>query len=261
MKNRPLLKENPGIRNSGSTGMKTRAVIFDLFGTLVRQFPLEKFKTSLCKMSAAVGLDYQTFFDAWTGQTNIRRHTGSFPSFREEIAWICEQNNISPSEEGLTTAIQARYDFTRSILLPRSDAVSTLKALRSKGLLTGLISDCSKEVPELWSETPFHGLLDVTIFSCSVGMKKPDPAIFHLACDRLEVATNECFYIGDGFSNELSGARTCGMRSFLLLPPDEKTSESSTWEGLTWNGETLPSLGSVVNLLRDEPNKRIERDQ
>ena len=238
--------------------MKTRAVIFDLFGTLVQQFPLERFEASLCKMSAAVGLDYQTFFDAWTGQTNIRRHTGSFPSFREEIAWICEQNNVNPSEEGLTAAIQVRYDFTKSILLSRPDAVATLEALRSMGLLTGLISDCSKEVPELWPETPFHGLLDVAIFSCSVGMKKPDTAIFRLACERLEVAPNECFYIGDGFSNELSGARTCGMRSFLLFPPDEKPPESSTWEGSTWNGEILPSLGSVVNLLREEPKKRME---
>ena len=239
-------------REVGINRMEIRAVIFDLFGTLVQQFPLDRFKASLRQMSAAVGLDYQTFFDAWTGQTSVRRHTGSFPSFREEIAWICEQNDVTPSEEGLTTAVRLRYEFTRSVLIPRPDAVGTLKALRSMGLLTGLISDCSREVPELWPETPFDGLLDATVFSCSVGMKKPDPAIYALACERLGVAPDECFYIGDGFSNELSGARTCGMRPFLLAPPDEKPPASPTWEGLTWDGESLPSLGSVVDLLREE---------
>lgn len=232
--------------------MKTRAVIFDLFGTLVGQFPVDLFETSLRRMSAAVGLDYQAFSEAWTGQTNVRRHTGAFSSFREEIAWICEQHGVTPSDEGLTTAIGVRYDFTRSILVPRSDAVATLEALRSMALLTGLISDCSEEVPELWTETPLAGLLDTEVFSCSVGLKKPDPAIYHLACERLGVAPRECFYIGDGFSNELNGARSFGMRPFLLLPPDEKPPESSSWEGSTWGGDTLPSLQSVVDLLREE---------
>ncbi|HUW33708.1 MAG TPA: HAD-IA family hydrolase [Planctomycetota bacterium] len=209
-------------------------------------------------MSAAIGLDYQTFFDAWTGQTNIRRHTGSFPSFREEIGWICQRNGLAPSEEGLTKAIQVRYDFTRMVLVPRPDAIGTLESLRCMGLRTGLISDCSREVPELWPQTPFHRLFDAVIFSCSVGMKKPDPAIFHLACKRLGVVPGECFYIGDGFSNELSGARRCGMRPFLLLPPDEKPPESPGWEGATWDGERLPSLSSVLDRLGEEPSKRID---
>ena len=235
--------------------MKTRAVIFDLFGTLVHQFPVDRFKVSLSDMAAAVGLDHQTFFRAWTSETNIQRHTGAFPSLREEIAWICRKNGVEPSDEGLTRAIRLRCEFTRSTLVPRADAVPTLEALRSAGLLTGLISDCSSEVPELWPATPFDGLFDATVFSSSVGMKKPDPAIFALACGRLGVSASECIYIGDGFSEELSGAKSGGMRAFLLAPPGEKPPESPGWEGLTWEGERLPSLTDVMRVLREEAKR------
>jgi len=236
--------------------VKTKAVIFDLFGTLVSQFPADRFEVSLREMAEAVGLGYQTFFDAWTGKTGVQqRHTGAFPSFREEIRWICERNGVQPSDEGLAKAARLRYEFTKSVLRPRPDAIATLKNLRAMGCLTGLISDCSREVPELWPETAFHGLFDATEFSCSVGMKKPDPAIFRLACDRLGVGPRECVYVGDGFSNELSGAATCGMRPFLLLPPGEKPPESSTWEGVTWDGESLPSLSGVVDLLQTDLNE------
>ncbi len=241
--------------------MNIRVIIFDLFGTLVQQFPLDRFETSLREMASHVGLDYQTFFNAWIGQTNTRRQTGAFSSFREEIARICQQNSIDPSEKGLSEAIRLRYEFTRSVLVPRPDAVSTLKSLKTMGYLRGLISDCSEEVPELWPETPFSGLLETEVFSCSVGMKKPNPDIYRLACERLNAIPEECIYIGDGFSNELSGAKACGMRPFLLLPPGERRPDKSTWEGFSWTGEILPSLGSILSLLEGRPNQALQGKQ
>ena len=101
----------------------------------------------------------------------------------------------------------------------------------------------------MWPETPFHGLFDSTVFSCSVGMKKPDPAIYALACEELGVDAADCVYIGDGFSNELSGARSCGMRPFLLAPPDEEPSDSPRCEARMWDGERLSSLSDVIQAV------------
>lgn len=122
-------------------------------------------------------------------------------------------------------------------------------------MMTGLISDCSKEVPELWPETPFVGLFDSEIFSCSVGLRKPDPAIFRLSCKRLDVQPGECFLIGDGFSGELNGAREYGIRPFLILPPNEERPRSESWEGANWNGDVIPSLSKILEVLREDQNK------
>jgi putative hydrolase of the HAD superfamily len=226
-----------------------QAVIFDLFGTLVQQFPLDRFEESLRRMGQAVGLRFEEILAAWTKETSFKRHTGGFPSFREELLAICESRGIKPSEEGLTEAVHIRWEFTRSILIPRHDAVATLREVRSRGLRTGLISDCSLEVPELWRETPFAGLFDVTVFSCRVGTKKPDPRIYAAACEALGVLPSGCVYVGDGFSRELHGAESVGMRPLLLQVPSEPLPQTDEWEGHDWDGERIPALGEIVSLL------------
>jgi len=226
--------------------MKPRAVIFDLFGTVVRTFQVTAFEDSLKVMAACLDMEHGIFFQAWTTETNIKRHTGAFPSIRAEIEWICSQHQVKVSDTKLDKAVEARKEFTRNVLIPRPDAVPTLTALKKKGIKTGLISDCSHEVPELWPETPFNGLFDAPIFSCCTGTKKPDPKIYGMACEQLGVKGEECFYVGDGYSNELAGARSCGMRAFILAPPDEENPDTSYWKWDPWDGEKLGALSEVL---------------
>ena len=84
-----------------------------------------------------------------------------------------------------------------------------------------MISVCSEEVPELWEETPFAGLFDSTVFSCSVGLRKPDPAIYRLALDELGVEPADAMFVGDGANDELAGAERVGMRAVLILRPEQ----------------------------------------
>ncbi len=58
-----------------------------------------------------------------------------------------------------------------------------------------------------------------------IGLVKPDPAIYQLACQRLGVIPEDCRYVGDGGSNELTGADASGMRAVLIAPSyDDATS-------------------------------------
>jgi len=213
-------------------------------------FPLDRFRVSLADMADAIGLDAETMLQAWTDETADGRMTGTYGSVEGELETICRSRGVCPSPSGLREAIQRRHDFSRSLLGPRPDAVSTLKALREDGRRLALVSNCSFEVPELWPETAFDGLFDVTIFSCSVGVKKPDPAIYRLACDGLGVAPEACVYVGDGFGDELKAARAFGMKPYLLLPPDEPLPDSDHWEGHHWDGDRIASLGQVLDVVR-----------
>ena len=232
--------------------MTTRAVIFDLFGTLVRQFPGAAFRRSLARMGEALGLSADTMHDLWTGkETYIRRHKGGSPTLADELRATCAAVGVTPTDEGVDEALRVRYEFTRATLVPRDDAVATLQQLRKMGLRVGLISDCSQDVPELWRKTPFVPLFDVTVFSCDVHMKKPEPQIYQHACKTLGVEPPSCIYVGDGCSNELTGARAVGMRPFLLYPPDEERPKSYDWEGDGWDGETIAALGDVLTFATD----------
>jgi putative hydrolase of the HAD superfamily len=145
-------------------------------------------------------------------------------------------------------AALAIVEHSCQALAPRVHALDVLAQLRRMGFKTALISDCGPAVPLIWEETPFADLFDATAFSCKEGLKKPDPKFYQLVLDRLNLKAGECFYVGDGNSHELDGAKYLGMKTALiwsLIDPDEP-------ERLLvkdWEGVTLVSLAEVVDLL------------
>jgi putative hydrolase of the HAD superfamily len=226
-----------------------RAVIFDLFGTLIPAFPGERFKRSLDEMAAAVGVDADTFTRLWINDTHLHRMTGRLASVAANVLHICHACDTEPGEQNVADAVRIRNEFTREVLQPRHDAVATLQSIRDAGLGTGLVSDCSAEVPQFWPMTPLAAMNDVPVFSCVAGTRKPDPRIFMMACDGLGVAPRECMYVGDGFSQELAGASALGMTAVLIAPPGENSSTEGG-EAAEWKGLRIGALGEISLLLQ-----------
>lgn len=102
----------------------------------------------------------------------------------------------------------------------RPDAVPVLAGLRQRGLQTAVVSDCWYELPELLPALPVFPMLDARVYSVRVGRCKPHPAMFLAASDRLGLAPADCLYVGDGGSEELSGAAAVGMSAIRLAAPD-----------------------------------------
>lgn len=59
-------------------------------------------------------------------------------------------------------------------------------------------------------------LFDVLIFSCEVGVAKPDPKIFSICLDHLNLPADECLFIDDTPAN-VEAARTVGMQGHRYL--------------------------------------------
>jgi putative hydrolase of the HAD superfamily len=88
--------------------------------------------------------------------------------------------------------------------------------LSDVGWRLGLLSDCSSELVEVWAETPFAGLFDAVGFSFRLGVRKPDPRGYLAVASQLQVPPEQCWYVGDGSSGELTGAAAVGMRPVLV---------------------------------------------
>ncbi len=234
--------------------MPYRAIIFDLFGTLVPPFQGLLFEETLTAMAQAVAVESADFRRVWNQETGHARATGEFATIAANVQYICTVLGAAPSSEQLAAAARIRHEFTRGRLQPRLEAVETLQRLRALGMRHALISDCSAEVPELWSATPFAALIDVPIFSCTARLKKPDPRIYQLACQGLGVDPKTCLYVGDGASQELTGATQVGLEAVLIAPPDEISAESGKSESSTWQGKRIQSLAELIPLV----NPRVE---
>lgn len=91
------------------------------------------------------------------------------------------------------------------------DILDTLQELKSKDIKLGLISNADCIDCKYWSQSPLFPYFDDAIFSCNVGLLKPDRQIYVLAMQRLNVSPEQCLFVGDGGSNELCGAKSVGM--------------------------------------------------
>jgi putative hydrolase of the HAD superfamily len=80
-------------------------------------------------------------------------------------------------------------------------------------------------------------VLDSTV----VGVAKPDPAIFLLALDAIDVAPHRAIHVGDTPSADIAGARAAGVRPVLVDPYDLHLDAECS---------RVASLAAVVDLLQ-----------
>ncbi len=226
--------------------MMYAAIIFDLFGTLVDNPSFQENHQDISQMASILSLPSESFTRFWIG-TAKQRPTGIFKTTEENIRYICKALNVIVKKEQIKEVVKLRLDRTRKALQPKSDAIETLSTLKKMGFKMGLISNCSAEVPILWESTPITKIFDVAIFSCSVGIKKPDSKIYKLACKQLDVEPQNCLYIGDGDSHELTGAYQVGMDPILIRDPHQKDLYYIDEE--EWNGQKISALKEVFKFL------------
>ncbi len=152
----------------------TRAIIFDLFGTLVPNFLRHEFREVMELMAEAVGAPAARFAHLYSTVTYPKRITGELATTESSVKHVCEALGVRPGPEQVQAAVQERVELTRRMLLtPVPGALELLEELRRRGYGLGLVSDCSAEVPLVWPESPLASLIAAPVFSCEVGLRKP----------------------------------------------------------------------------------------
>lgn len=216
--------------------MPYQAVIFDLFGTLVDDFSRRQYDAVCHQMADAVAAPYADFHQL-LGQTYRDRCLGLYASIEDNITVVCHRLGLIPTPAQIAQAATYRYAFTAHTLIPEQAVLETLGALRRERLCLGLISDCGPDVPALWHGCPLAPLIDAALFSCREGHTKPHIELYQSIARKLEVAPRACVYVGDGSSQELTGAAAAGFLPVLRRIPlddvyDQHRTEVDAWQGL-----------------------------
>ena len=229
--------------------MKYKAVIFDLFGTLIENLSRSEYAVVFAEMANILSVPPDEFLQSWV-ESFDQRATGFFPTTEDAIKSLSSKLNSRVTDAQIKQTARIRLDYTKRSINPREGAIEVLGRLRAAEYKTGLISDCTCEIPNVWESTALAPFFDVTVFSCSVGIKKPDPRIYLMATDQLGVDPQDCLYIGDGSSRELTGALQVGMHPVLISVPDESTDVHFIDREEGWNGPEISSLQEVLDLVR-----------
>lgn len=227
--------------------MTIKAVVFDLYGTLVPQFSGGPDRRDIPAMAAALDLDPRELLPAWKGLDS--KGLGFRGGIDGDIRAAVETMGVEVDEDRLRRATEARLAFTRETLVPWPDAVETLRRLTAADLRLALCSNCAADVPGLFAETPLAPFFDPAVFSSEVHAQKPDPRIFRAVLDGLGLEGSDCAYVGDGYGRELTASSSFGMRAIHIRVPGETIEDTPEYEGDEWTGEQVAALSEVPALL------------
>jgi putative hydrolase of the HAD superfamily len=97
--------------------------------------------------------------------------------------------------------------------------IDAVRQVRMAGYRTALLTNISRTGEEVWrSLLPVDELFDVVVDSSQVGMRKPDPAIFLLTCERLGLRPDQCLFVDDLRCN-VTAAADLGMTTIQCRDP------------------------------------------
>ena len=184
--------------------MPVQAVCWDLGGVLLRTFDWSKRRAWEVRLGLHPGALERRIFDGDVG----RRAMLGQATAADVWDHLARSLGLSAPDRDQLTA-----DFFSGDRLD-ADLMEYIAALRAR-VRTGLISNAWAGIRQVLGdgggETTFHDM----VISAEVGLAKPDPAIFRLAIERLNVPAAAALFIDDLPAN-LEAARVTGMRPILF---------------------------------------------
>lgn len=108
----------------------------------------------------------------------------------------------------------------------RENMVSFLRELKSDfklGCITNNVKPSSEENTDNETKEAMS-IFDHVIESSIVGIRKPNPEIYMMSCDALNVSPDQCIYLDDLGIN-LKPARDLGMTTIKVIQPEDAIQE------------------------------------
>lgn len=139
--------------------------------------------------------------------------------------------------------------YSRSIVV-ETEMLDVLGDLRERGYRTGLVSNVTL-LPRLMREDldrlGIASVMDGMVFSSEIGVRKPDPRIFHEALERIQAEPEETAFVGDRLYDDVSGAQSVGMRAVhtvqFRVEGDQEVRPDARIEHLSELGAVLEGWG------------------
>jgi epoxide hydrolase-like predicted phosphatase len=188
--------------------MAIKAVIWDMGGVLLRT----EDATFREKLAQRVGMDrFQLEERVFGGDAGRRAQRGEGSS---EEHWQQLGTELGvPDVQGLQVEFFAGDRLDMQLI----EFIRSLRPRYRVGLLSNALTDLR---PFLTDILQIGGDFDELIISAEVGLMKPDPRIYQIALQRLQVAPEEAVFIDD-FQHNIDGAQAVGLHGIRFINTDQ----------------------------------------
>jgi len=122
-------------------------------------------------------------------------------------------------------------------------AIDLLTTLHARGVSIGIVTNnIADEQRQKMRRCGMDSLVTALITSEETGVQKPEPAIFHVALEAMDLRASECVMVGDVWATDIVGAQNAGVRPIWF----------------NWRGTDSPDP-SVAELRSLEPAADVVR--
>jgi len=201
----------------------TRAVVCDFGGVLTT--PLVD---SFLHYQEESGIP---FADVVGAMARVTKRTGKNPLYELEKGAISEDEFLTSIEQEMGGGVSLRelHQVYFDHLEPNERMIDYVRSLRvDRGLRSALLTNNVREWEPKWrSMLPeIDEIFEVIIDSAFVGMRKPDPAIYHLTVERLGdgMRPSDCIFVDDLELN-CDAAREIGMAAVQFRSTEQAIAE------------------------------------
>lgn len=213
--------------------LKPRAIIFDLGSTLIEYeaVPWEELgavavengrKYLISKgVKVASAEQFLEVFDeiklAYRREAAETCREWTIPQVARDL---CRKVGLKQEERLVQGFFDAYYVKVAEQLYVYDDTVTTLVRLRESYSTIGLVSNTIFPERVHHVELKRFGIapmLDFTVFSSTLGIRKPHGDIFYKAVNLAGQAPSDCLYIGDRYLEDIKGPKELGMSAILKV--------------------------------------------
>jgi HAD superfamily hydrolase (TIGR01549 family) len=96
------------------------------------------------------------------------------------------------------------------------DTIPTLKRVKDNDISIGLISNLASPYVKPFFDLGLDKYVDIPLFSCHAGLRKPDSRIYDLMLSSFGVDPSRVLIVGDNPNSDVSVPKSLGMQSILL---------------------------------------------
>lgn len=196
--------------------MTIRAVFFDLGGVIVRT----EYQAPRQRLAERFGMDYEDIDKiVFGGGVNGSAARASIGEITEEQHW---HNVMKTLKLPVSEYERVRDEFFAGDVIDR-EILNFLRSLKP-GYKTGLISNAWSGLRGYIVREKFDDAFHHMVISAEVGVAKPDPKIYHIALEQLQVQAKEAVFVDDVLEN-IEVCEKVGMKGIHFKDADQAIKE------------------------------------
>jgi putative hydrolase of the HAD superfamily len=169
-------------------------------------------------------------------------------------ALLEEMGHSGFPDENIRPALQAMYAVTQAHWNIEADTITTLQELKRCGYLLAIISNAGDDddVQALIDKAGIRSFFEVIVTSAEVGIRKPNPVIFHAVLKRLGTSPQRSVMVGDRLGADVYGAQSAGMRGILINRRADRRANAVYQAQVAPDAviESLSELPAVLNRMK-----------